>query len=204
MRSLLAPLIFTTWGVCVLGALDSTVIFFLPFAVDVGVVYISSRHPHLAWVYAIAVSATSVIGTAVSFYMGKRIGEAGLDRFVSERKLQGVLRRAKKKGAVAIGLLELIPPPFPFTAFILVAGALEVNATRFFITVFFTRLLRFEVEAFLGARFGGYVIRLIQSPTVRMIGEFFTVAIFIGCAISVYTLVRNMKKKPGAVKEKAA
>ena len=206
MRSLLAPLLFTTWGVCILGALDSSVIFFLPLAVDIGLVFISSRNPELAWIYALAVSLTSLIGVAVSFYIGNRIGEAGLDRLISERKLKNILMRVRKKGAVAIGLLELIPPPFPFTAFILVAGALEVNPTRFIITVFLTKLLRFEIEALVGAKFGSYVIRMIESPGVRLIGEFFTAAIVIGSAISIYTLVRKVRKgrPPSGPRQKAA
>jgi membrane protein YqaA with SNARE-associated domain len=188
-------LVFSLWGVCLLGALDSSVIFFLPLAVDIGVIFLSSKAPHLSWFYAILVSLTSVLGAAVTFYVGNRIGESGLERIVPKRKLDPVLGRARKKGATAMALLALIPPPFPFTAFILTAGALDVNPVRFLLPLFFAKLVRFEIEALLAARFGGRIIELIQAPQVRLVAELFTLLVIVGSAVTVYTLVRRMKTR---------
>src|SRR5262245_10227892 len=100
-------------------------IFFLPLGVDAAVVILPSRSRELFWVYPILASVGSVFGAAVTYYIGQRIGEAGLDHFVSKPQLDRVRRRVEDKGAVALAVLDLIPPPFPFTACILVAGALK-------------------------------------------------------------------------------
>ena len=146
--------LFTTWGVCLLGALDSTLIFFLPVAVDLGVVVLSSRTPRFFWLFPILVSASSLVGAAVTFYIGKRIGEAGISSFVSERKVKRAKGAMKTSGAIAMAALDLIPPPFPFTALILAAGALDVSVPRFFTALFAVRILRFGAEATLAAIYG--------------------------------------------------
>ncbi len=196
MRALLSSFVFTTWGVCILGALDSSLLFFLPFAVDVGIVLLASRHPDLFWTYPILVSVTSLIGTATTFYSGQRLGEAGLSRFISRHKLQRVMVRARKKGAVAIAVLDFVPPPFPFTAFILVAGALEVNAWRFFGSLFCVRLVRFGIEAIFAVRFGSQVIGFIQSPVAEMIAIGFIGLIVIGSVVSLTAFIRSSRRQP--------
>ena len=198
MQGLLNSLLFTTWGVCVVAALDTTFIFFLPFAVDLGVVVLAARHPEFFWAYAILISGMSLLGASVTYYLGYRIGEAELERFISEKKAKRVIAKVQKKGAIALAALDLIPPPFPFTAFALTAGALEINAVRFFIAMFCFRLLRFGTEAALAAKFGTKVIRLVESDTARVIAEIFTVIILVGSAVSVYAFIRHARlKRPG-------
>jgi membrane protein YqaA with SNARE-associated domain len=194
----LSSLLFTTWGLCILAALDSTIFFFLPFAVDIGVVYLSARNPQFFWVYAILVSGISLLGAATSFYLGKRIGEAELERFISAHKSKKVIARVRKKGAIALAALDMIPPPFPFSAFVLTAGALEMNALRFFVAMFCFRLLRFGSEALLASIFGTSVVRFIESPTVRLVAEIFTVVIVGGSIISVYMFLRKVRRKPAS------
>src|SRR5438105_3101616 len=123
------------WGLWLIAALDSTMVFFLPFAVDIAVIILASRSHKLFWMYPILASAGSLCGAAVTFYIGRRLGEAGLHHFVSANRLAAVRHRIQEKGAVALGVLDLIPPPFPFTAVILAAGALKVNTSIFFIAL---------------------------------------------------------------------
>jgi membrane protein YqaA with SNARE-associated domain len=204
VQGLLNTFLFTTWGVCVVAALDTTFIFFLPFAVDLGVVFLSARHPDFFWAYAILISGMSLLGAAATYYLGHRIGETGLERFISQKKVKRVIAKVQKKGAIALAALDLIPPPFPFTAFALTAGALEINATRFFIAMFSFRLLRFGTEAALAAKFGTSVIRFVESHTARVIAEIFTVIILVGSAISVYAFIRHVRYKRPGPRDKAA
>ena len=39
-------------GIVLLGLLDATVIFYLPLAVDVAVIYLAARDEHLFWIYS--------------------------------------------------------------------------------------------------------------------------------------------------------
>src|SRR4030095_10376751 len=86
-------------------------------------------------------------GAALTFWMGWIIGDKGLERYVNPKRLERVRAKIKKRGAIALAVLDLIPPPFPFTPFVLAAGALEVKTKLFFVTLVMCRMLRFGLEA---------------------------------------------------------
>src|SRR5579862_875330 len=137
------------WGLGLLAALDSTLVVVIPLAVDIAIIVLVSRTKDLFWLYPIIGSLGSICGAALTFYIGRRLGEPGLEHFVPKGRLDRIRRRIEDKGAVALAVLDLLPPPFPFTACILAAGALDVNTAIFFVTLGLTRLLRFGVEAML-------------------------------------------------------
>src|SRR5438034_10993334 len=99
------------WGLWLIAALDSSMVFFLPLAVDIAVIVLASRSHHLFWLYPILASAGSLCGAAVTFYVGERLGEKGLEHFISNRRLASVRKRIDDRGAVALAGLDLIPPP---------------------------------------------------------------------------------------------
>jgi membrane protein YqaA with SNARE-associated domain len=170
-----------------------TVVVVIPLAVDIAVIILASRSRDLFWIYPIIGSLGSVLGAAVTFYIGRVVGEAGLERFVKKGRLDKIRRRIEDKGAVALGVLDLLPPPFPFTACILAAGALEVSATLFFVTLALARLLRFGVEAVLAHFYGPKIIGWLESTTFEYIGfGLFAIAI-LGTVIGIVQLVRKTR-----------
>ena len=103
------------WGIWLIAAMDSTMVFFLPLAVDIAVIVLASRSRELFWIYPIIASAGSLCGAAVTYYIGRRVGDVGLERFISPGRLTQIRKKIKTKGAVALAVLDLVPPPFPFT-----------------------------------------------------------------------------------------
>ncbi len=134
-------------GVLVLAALDSTVFFSWPFGIDTVVIVLAARRQSLAWIVPLLAVAGSLAGAALTFWMGREIGDKGLSRYIPARRLDRVRVRVRSSGAIALGALDLIPPPFPFTPFVLAAGALEVDPRLFFLTLAIARAIRFGVEA---------------------------------------------------------
>lgn len=181
------------WGLWLIAALDSTMVFFLPLAVDIAVIILASRSHALFWFYPILASLGSLCGTAVTYYIGRRLGEAGLEHFVSKGRLHSVRRRIEDKGAIALAVLDLIPPPFPFTACILAAGALKVSTPLFFITLGLTRLLRFGLEAVLAYFYGPQIIAWLQSDTFEYIGVFLFAVAVLGTTISIIQIIRKTR-----------
>jgi membrane protein YqaA with SNARE-associated domain len=185
--------------------MDSTMIFFLPLGVDIAVVILVTRSRDLFWLYPILASVGSLVGAAITYYVGRRVGEAGLERFVAERKLKRFRRRIEEKGAVALAVLDLIPPPFPFTACVLAAGALKVDTALFFITLGLTRLLRFGIEAGLAYFYGRHIVSWLESPILEYIGIGFVVAAVVGSVITTIQVIRKTRNhKKRAQKESAA
>jgi len=150
-------------GVVVLGALDSTLFFSLPFGIDASVIILAARLRDWWWSVPLLATAGSVAGAALTFWMGVKIGERGLDRWVDERRIEKIRRRIRSSGAIALAVLDLIPPPFPFTPFVLAAGALEVDARTFFTTLVVCRLFRFGLEAAIAVIYGASILSWLDS-----------------------------------------
>jgi membrane protein YqaA with SNARE-associated domain len=182
------------WGLWLVAALDASVVFFVPLVVDIGVVLLASRSHNLFWIYPFVAASGFVFGAAITYTIGKGLGVAGLERFVPPKRLAGFRKRIKGKGAVALALLSFIPPPFPFTACILTAGALRVSMPLFLGTLALTRLLQYGAEAVLAHFYGRQIIGWLQSKTVEQIGAALFAATIIGTAISVIRLLIKTRK----------
>jgi membrane protein YqaA with SNARE-associated domain len=194
----------TWWGLWLISALDSTMLFFLPVAVDLAVIILCSKAREMFWVYPIIASLGSLCGAAVTFYIGKRVGEPGLERFISPGRLERVRKKIGSKGIVAIAMLDFVPPPFPFTAFILAAGALEVSAYRFFLWLGITRLIRFGAEGVLAFFYGRQIINWFNSDTFEYIATFlFSVAV-LGTTLAIIQLIRSTRGRRGGPRRRAA
>jgi membrane protein YqaA with SNARE-associated domain len=177
-------------GVIVLAALDSTVFFSLPFGIDAAVIILAARMRELWWLVPCLATAGSLVGAALTFWMGVEIGERGLDRWVPPRRLKRIRARVHEQGAVALAVLDLIPPPFPFTPFILAAGALDVTPRTFFVTLTLCRMLRFGVEAALARAYGRGVLAMLDSDLFHDIVVFFVAAAAVLTAISLVQVAR--------------
>lgn len=208
MRSFLIGIfavLMNWWGLWLIAALDSTMLFFLPFAVDIAVIVLASRAHEMFWVYPIIAASGSLCGAAVTYYIGYRIGDPGLERFVSPGRLARVRKKMRSKGALPIAVLDLVPPPFPFTAFILAAGALEVSAYRFFFWLFVTRLLRFGSEGILAFFYGRQIIGWFNSQTFEYIATFLFAVAVLGTTLATIQVIRSTRgRQPGPSRRSAA
>lgn len=188
---ILTGVFLSTGGLFVLAAIESTVFFWFPFGVDVAVILLAARDQERLWLYPLIATAGSVAGTAATFWMGKKIGEKGLTRYVPERRLKRVKQRVKEKGAVAIALLAVIPPPFPLTPFVLASGALKVKFATFIGTLAAVRLARYGAEALIAARVGRAALGWLNSDAMQFVVGAMIVLAFAGTAIALYGLSRR-------------
>ncbi|MFL6281372.1 MAG: YqaA family protein, partial [Vicinamibacterales bacterium] len=157
MRGLFYSLLgyfLTPPGLVLLAALDSSMVFFLPLGIDFVLILLAARKPELFWLYAILATIGSIAGAAATFWIGRKVGEHGLSRFVKESRLKRVQDRVGNSAAVTVASLAIIPPPFPFTAFVLTSGACKVNAWTFFVTLGAVRTARFIAEGARAAHYG--------------------------------------------------
>jgi membrane protein YqaA with SNARE-associated domain len=181
----------TPGGLVLMGALDSSLVFFLPLGIDVVVVILSARRPDLFWMYALLATAGSLGGAAFTFWIGRKVGEVGLSRLIKPQRLRRIERRVSRGAAVSIAALAVIPPPFPFTAFLLASGAFGVNTWRFFLTLAGVRVLRFLAESALAARYGQGILRWMDTTIFEVIiGSLIGLAVA-GTAVSAVAVWRS-------------
>ncbi len=182
------------WGAYLLALLDATMVFFLPFGVDALVIYLSARSGMFFWIYPLLATAGSVTGAAVTYWVGKKGGEIGLERWVPQRRLDRLRCRLQKQGAVAMAFAALLPPLFPLTPFVLTCGALEVDRRIFFGTFALMRLLRFGTEAALARVYGRGVLRMIEYQAFQTVIIAFIVVAVIGTLVLAVMLWRNTRQ----------
>jgi membrane protein YqaA with SNARE-associated domain len=184
----------TPAGVLLMGVLDSSLVFFLPLGIDFVVILLAARKPELFWLYATLATMGSVIGSACTFWLGRKVGEVGLERFIKPSRLKRVQERVGQSAAVTVGALAIIPPPFPFTAFVLTSGACKVNAWTFFVTLAGVRALRFGAESGLAAYYGRGILAWMKSPTFTVVVGIMTGMAIVGTLISAVAVYRSTKK----------
>jgi membrane protein YqaA with SNARE-associated domain len=167
----------------------------MPFGVDALVIYLAARDENLFWIYPLLAAAGSVLGAATTFWIGHKAGEVGLDRLVSRRHLDRLRCRVRDKGAIALALPAIIPPPFPLTPLVLTCGALKVDPTRFFVTFAAMRLLRFSIGAALARIYGRGILRVIESQQFQTVVIGFIVLAVLGTIVSGVVLWRNTQTR---------
>jgi membrane protein YqaA with SNARE-associated domain len=175
----------TWWGLVILGALDASLLVFIPFGTDAVVIYMCARDPELFWLYPLLTTAGSIAGATLTYAIGAKIGDEGLSRFVAKQRLEHFRQRMQTVGPMTMGLPALLPPPFPLTAFILTSGALKVPLARFLLVFAAARLFRFGAEALLARRFGTSLLRVFESDPVQRIAIGLVVVAVVGTAIAI-------------------
>jgi len=193
----------TPVGIVLMGMLDASMVFFLPLGIDFVVILMTARKPELFWLYAILATIGSVAGAAATFWIGKKAGEKGLSRFVSPHRLKKVERRVNR-GAFVVAALGLVPPPFPFTPFVLASGALGMNAWSFLGSLAAVRVFRFGVEAALAHRYGSQILRWMKTPTFKMVVGVFIALAVIGTIVSAIALYRSSRTARGGARPGSA
>ena len=114
---------------------------------------------------------------------------------ISPSRLNRVQRRVSHSAAVSVAALAIVPPPFPFTGFVLTSGALGVDPYRFFATLAAVRLLRFLVEAGLAARYGRGILAWMKSPAFEFVVGTLIVLAIVGTAISAIAVIRASRRR---------
>jgi membrane protein YqaA with SNARE-associated domain len=168
-------------------------VFFLPLGIDFVVIILTARKPELFWMYAVLATVGSVIGAGVTFWIGRKVGEVGLSRLIKPSRLKRVKERVNHSAAISVAALAIVPPPFPFTAFVLTSGAFSVNAWSFFTTLAGVRALRFFIEGALAARYGRGIVSWMQSRTFTIAVSVLIVLAVIGTLVSAVAVYRGTR-----------
>lgn len=181
------------FGLILLGALDSSFLT-LPFANDIAVIVLVSIHHERLLLYVAGATIGSLAGCYVMYMIGRKGGESFLQAHISEQRFNTMRDRISKRGPFLMALPALIPPPFPFTAWVLAAGALDVPRFKFMATLTGARFVRFIAEGIFALYVGRRVVRWIQTPFFQHFIEVLVGIAIIGSAWSLYRLFKTSRR----------
>lgn len=83
---------FGLLGVFILAVLDSTIFFYLPFALDAVLIILISHHRDWMPVYALITVAGSVAGCAITYFIVKKASDETLAKKVPKEKFERFVR----------------------------------------------------------------------------------------------------------------
>lgn len=145
--------------------------------------------------YAVMASLGSVAGVFIVDLLSRKGGEKGLNGRVSPQRLAYIKRKMEKRAGWAIAAASLMPPPFPFTPFVIAAAALQYPRKRLLGVIAVARLVRFTGAGVLAMVFGRRIIRLADEPMVQYVIVGLVVVSFIGSGLSIYSWIKGSKSR---------
>jgi membrane protein YqaA with SNARE-associated domain len=177
------------FGLFILGVLDSS-FFFLPFGNDLLLVVLVARHHAYLPLYVLTASLGSATGVLLLDLVCRKGGEEGIKKIISRRRHNYLKKRMSNNAVAPLVIACLAPPPFPFTAVVATASALQYPKPRLLAYVFGARALRFTLIGFLAIQFGRRILRIAASPEFTWFVVGFSALCVIGSALSIMRWVR--------------
>jgi membrane protein YqaA with SNARE-associated domain len=178
-------------GLLVVGILDSSFLF-IPFGNDLLIVALTASHPKRMTYYAAMSAAGSVLGCSIVDWISRKGGEKGLQR-VAPRQFEYVKNHIRRNIAWSLILASVMPPPFPFTAYIAAAAAFQYPRKKLLLLVAAARFFRFSMLGVAAILFGQKILQIAQSPLVRVFVLGLCVVTIIGSVVSVYRRVNAIR-----------
>jgi membrane protein YqaA with SNARE-associated domain len=146
---------------------NSSVVCAVPLGSDALVIVLASTRGEIFWVFPPLVTVLSLVGAALTYWVGRSAGEIGLPRLVAPRHLDRMKSTVQKVGAGGLAAAAVLPPPFPLTPFVLTCGALDLDRARFFLVFGMMRLIRFTAVALLVRQYGDRVRQFLESQQLQ-------------------------------------
>lgn len=183
-------------GLFILGVCDSSFLF-LPFGNDLLLIALVSggRHPWRWVIYTLSAALGSVVGVTLVDLVMRKVGEEGLEKFVGRKSLERLKGKIEKRGVWAVFFAALLPPPFPFTAVIAAASALQMARRGMLTAVFAGRMVRFTAESLLALYFGRRLLQYMKSDYVGYLVYGLMVVAVVGAFLSVRKWLRARPRR---------
>ena len=133
----------------------------------------------IVWLWAV-VTVTSVMGSLVGYWLGKKWGRSLFNRFKAEKHLAKIEALTEKYGTVGIFIAAF--SPIPYKVFGWAAGMGEMNLKPYIVAGLVGRGLRFGLEALLVGIYGKKAVDAIWWLLDRevLIGAIIIIAGVIG------------------------
>lgn len=181
-------------GLFLLGVLDSSFLV-LPFGNDFLLIALVSSSRGAIWILYVLISAIgSLAGVFIVDLIMRKAGEEGLERFVKKKRVEQLQQKMDKGVGWVVFTSALLPPPFPFTAVVVTASALQCSQGKMYLGVFVGRLLRFAIEALLAIYFGRQVLKFLDSPVLDYVVYALVAIGIIGSVLSLVKWLHRSKR----------
>jgi membrane protein YqaA with SNARE-associated domain len=171
-------------GLLTLGAFDSSPLV-VPLGNDLLVLALSARYHERVLYYVVMATAGSLIGCLATDWISRK-SESRQKKFVSGKNLDYIRKLVEKRAGWTLVVASLMPPPFPFTAFVAAAAAFRYPRIKLLSFVGVARFVRFAIEGALAIHYGRWIIKQAESPLLYRVMIALIVISIGGSAFAIY------------------
>jgi membrane protein YqaA with SNARE-associated domain len=165
-------------GLFLIALLDSSFLSF-PEVVDLLLIVFVTHHKERMIYYALLATLGSIAGCFMLYVVGRKGGETFLRRRFHARHVDRTLEVFQKYGLLAVAVPSLLPPPFPFKPFVLVAGVARERPFDFALAVGIGRGIRYFGEGLLALWYGEQAMGFLKN-NAREVSLVFAAVVLVG------------------------
>jgi len=149
-------------GLILLGFVDNSPLP-LPGGMDALTVILAAGQKRWWWYYAIMATIGGILGAYITFSIARKGGKEGLEKKLSAKKAARARKMFEKYGFWSLFLPGLLPPPVPYSPFLIVAGGLDYSPRKFLVAVGTARAIRYLALAWLGSIYSRQIFGFFQQ-----------------------------------------
>ena len=181
-------------GLILLGVADNSVVP-MPGSMD-ALTIVLSAHQRSWWpYYAVMATIGGIVGAYVTYGLGFKSGEHALEKQVSKKKADRIYKLFKRYGFWSVFVPALLPPPVPYSPFLIVAGALKYPKRYFLVAVGLARAIRYGLLAWLGSMYSKQIFGFFQHYYPPILWTVIGLSVIGGVAALYWTWKRKRQGK---------
>jgi membrane protein YqaA with SNARE-associated domain len=181
-------------GLILLGLADNSVVP-MPGSMDALTIVLSAHQKDWWPYYAIMATIGGIVGAYVTYGLGFKSGEQALEKKVSKKQAERIYKLFERYGFWSLFVPALLPPPVPYSPFLLVAGALKYPKRYFLVAVGLARAIRYTLLAWLGSMYSKQIFGFFHNYYRPMLWTVISLSVIGGVAALYWTWKRKREGK---------
>jgi membrane protein YqaA with SNARE-associated domain len=182
-------------GLILLGLADNSVVP-MPGSMDALTIVLSAHQKSWWPYYAVMATIGGIVGAYVTYGLGFKSGEQALEKRLPKKKAERIYKLFKRYGFWSLFVPGLLPPPVPYSPFLIVAGALKYPKRYFLVAVGVARAIRYGLLAWLGSIYSKQIFGFFQHYYRPMLWTVVTLAVIGGVGALYWWWKRRREGKP--------
>ncbi|MGD0309227.1 MAG: HAD-IC family P-type ATPase [Acidobacteriota bacterium] len=132
------------------------------------------------------IEAKKVLGGYLTYRLAEKGGQEILERKVGKPRAEKIYKRFERHGVITVFTGSILPPPFPFTYILMVAGVMQYPRKKFFSALTAGRAVRLFAVAYLGRIYGQRMISFFSQHYQPVLYVLIPLAVTAGIGALVY------------------
>lgn len=182
-------------GLVLLGFVDNSPLP-MPGGMDALTVVLAANQKQWWWYYATMATIGGVLGGYTTYALARKGGKEGLEKKLPAKKLAWAQKHFEKFGFWSLFMPGLLPPPVPYSPFLIVAGGLDYSPRRFLVAVGVARTIRYFALAYLGSIYSRQIFGFFHQYYQPVLWSLLAIVVAAGIAAAIFIWKRKKEGKP--------